>query len=143
MTSPGTRNAALLVVALLFGATVTMAQDTVKKAPAKMTPASSGQQMFNSYCAVCHGLGGRGDGPAAAEFKTPPANLTFLTRNNNGVFPEAHVAETIQTGPRDAKAHGSTDMPVWGKVFASMGDAATVKLRIRNLTAYIETLQEK
>jgi mono/diheme cytochrome c family protein len=99
--------------------------------------------MFNTYCAVCHGKSGKGDGPAASEFKIPPANLTLLAKNHNGAFPEAYISEVIQTGPRDAKAHGSKDMPVWGSLFTHLGDSATVKLRIHNLTAYIGTLQEK
>ncbi len=97
--------------------------------------------MFNTYCAVCHGKDGKGDGPAASEFKIAPANLSMLSINNNGKFPAEHIAETIRTGPRDAKAHGSKDMPVWGKLFASMGDSAQVEQRIHNLTNYIGTLQ--
>jgi len=108
-----------------------------------MTSGASGEEMFNTYCAVCHGKSGKGDGPAASEFKTLPANLTILAKNNNGTFPEAYVAQVIRTGPRDAKAHGSKDMPVWGKLFESMGDDASVKLRIHNLSSYIETLQSK
>jgi len=143
MTHSGTRTAALFAAVLLLSATAAMAQDAVKKAPAKVTSAASGQEMFKTYCAVCHGIGGKGDGPASGEFKIPPANLTLLAKNNNGTFPEAHVAQVLQTGPRDAKAHGSKDMPVWGRVFGSMGDQASVQLRIHNLSNYLETLQEK
>jgi mono/diheme cytochrome c family protein len=130
----------------LLGVTVAMAQDAPKKIKKVSVPnvsATSGEGMFDTYCAACHGIGGKGDGPAATEFKIPPANLTLLARNNNGKYPADHVAETIRTGPRDAKAHGSTDMPVWGKIFASMGDSAQVEQRIRNLTTYVGTLQEK
>lgn len=137
---------AVLISLLLFGATFAMAQDgskTIKKEPIPMTSAASGQEMFNTYCAVCHGKSGKGDGPAATEFKIPPANLTLLAKNHNGTFPSAYVSEVILTGPRDAKAHGSKDMPVWGKLFSALGDDATVKLRIRNLSEYIGTLQEK
>ena len=143
MMNPRIRTAAM-VAALLFSAvTAAMAQDTVKKTPIPMTSAASGQEMFNTYCAVCHGTSGRGDGPASSEFKIPPANLTLLAKNHNGTFPEAYVSQVIQTGPRDAKAHGSKDMPVWGRLFASLGDEATVKLRVHNLTTYIESLQAK
>lgn len=138
---------AVLFAALLFSSVaVAKAQDstkTIKKEPITMTAASSGEEMFNTYCAVCHGKSGKGDRPAATEFKIMPANLTLLAKNNNGTFPEAYVAQVIQTGPRDAKAHGSKDMPVWGKLFASLGDDATVKLRIHNLATYIGTLQTK
>jgi len=146
MVSARTPSTVLLTASLLLSAAVIMAQDahkTIKKAPAAVTSAASGEEMFNTYCAVCHGKSGKGDGPAAPEFKTPPANLTLLATNNNGKFPAAHVAETIRTGPRDAKAHGSRDMPVWGNVFAAMGDSAQVEQRVTNLTHYVETLQAK
>jgi len=141
--NPRIRTAAMVAAMLFSGVTAAMAQDAIKKAPIPMTSASSGKEMFNTYCAVCHGTSGKGDGPASGEFKIPPANLTLLAKNHNGTFPEAYVAEVIQTGPRDAKAHGSKDMPVWGSLFSHLGDEATVKLRIHNLTAYIGTLQEK
>jgi mono/diheme cytochrome c family protein len=146
MISPGTRSAALLISLLFLGATFAMAQEapkTIKKTSIPVTSAGSGEEMFNTYCAVCHGKSGKGDGPAASEFKIPPANLTLLAKNNNGKFPADHIAETIRTGPRDAKAHGSKDMPVWGTLFASLGDSAQVKQRIFNLTSYVETLQSK
>jgi mono/diheme cytochrome c family protein len=146
MTNAKTRTAVLLTAFLFLSGAAIRAQDTtktIKKEPIPMTSGASGEEMFNTYCAVCHGKSGKGDGPAASEFKTLPANLTLLSKNNNGSFPEAYVAEVIRTGPRDAKAHGSKDMPVWGKLFESMGDDASVKLRIHNLSNYIETLQAK
>jgi mono/diheme cytochrome c family protein len=139
-------SAVLLAASLFLSAGVVMAQETtktIKKAPAPVTSPGSGAEMFNTYCAVCHGKSGKGDGPAASEFKIPPANLTLLAINNNGKYPSDHVAETIRTGPRDAKAHGSKDMPVWGTIFAGMGDSAQVEQRIRNLTSYVGTLQAK
>ncbi|MGH9680113.1 MAG: c-type cytochrome [Candidatus Acidiferrales bacterium] len=138
---------AVLMAALVFSfATVALAQGgnkEIKKSPIRMTSANSGKEMFETYCAVCHGTDARGDGPAASEFKKAPANLTLLARDHDGKYPESYVTEVIQTGPRDAKAHGSKDMPVWGKLFSSLGDAATVKLRIFNLNKYIESLQVK
>jgi mono/diheme cytochrome c family protein len=135
-----------LLTTLALTTTLAMGQEgkkTINKAPAPITSAASGQEMFITYCAVCHGKDGKGDGPAASEFKIRPANLTVLSANNNGKFPADHVAETIRTGPRDAKAHGSKDMPVWGPVFASMGGTAAVEQRIHNLTTYVESLQAK
>jgi mono/diheme cytochrome c family protein len=147
MNSSITRSAVLLTALLLSSTTVAMAQEgkkTIKRGtPAPVTSAASGEEMFNTYCAVCHGKDGKGDGPAASEFKIPPANLTLLSVNSDGKFPADHVAETIRTGPRDAKAHGSKDMPVWGPVFASMGGNGQVEQRIYNLTKYIESLQSK
>ena len=37
----------------------------VKKVEIKQTSASSGKEMFTQYCALCHGVNGAGNGPAA------------------------------------------------------------------------------
>src|SRR6516164_8934339 len=107
-----------------------LAAQEVKKVPIQRTPANSGQVMFKEYCAVCHGLGGKGDGPAADALKKRPADLTQLAHKNNGTFPEAHVMNFI-TGQDVVAAHGSRDMPIWGDLFRSLSpnDQAVVKLR--------------
>ena len=120
---------------------------TVQKVPVEHTSASSGQQMYVSYCAVCHGKGGKGDGPAAAALKAPPPDLTMLAKNNNGTFPAEHVEHVLQFGV-DAPAHGAKDMPIWGPLLSSLqgktsGGDALVQLRVRNLTNYIQSLQAK
>jgi mono/diheme cytochrome c family protein len=141
---------AVLLLALSFStATLAVAQDakkTIKKVSITSTSMASGEEMFSTYCAVCHGKGGKGDGPASSEFKIPPANLTHLALNNSGKFPEAHIAQVIEFGPQEAKAHGSKDMPVWGTLFASLDSTSNIKgalvhQRIYNLTKYIESLQ--
>ncbi len=116
----------------------------IQKVPAAYTDPASGRQMFDSYCAACHGQGGKGNGPAAAALKTPPADLTQLAAKNGGKFPEAHVAQIIK-GDALTPAHGSKDMPVWGPIFSNMSkqNEAVVQLRIRNLTNYIAGLQAK
>ena len=146
MDSRKVSGAAMLMAVLFLGATLAMAQEpssNIKKSPVKRTSAASGEEMFNTYCAVCHGKDAKGEGPASSELKIPPANLTLLAKNHDGKFPQDYVAQIIQSGPRDAKAHGSKDMPVWGSVFKSLGDDASVKQRIYNLSKYIESLQAK
>jgi mono/diheme cytochrome c family protein len=146
MKNPITRGAILLFMLLYSSAVITNAQEVpkgIKTAPIAVTNAGSGEEMFSTYCAVCHGAVGKGDGPAATEFKIPPANLTTLARRHDGKFPDAYVTQILTTGPRDAKAHGSEDMPVWGVLFKSIGDSGQVKLRIHNLTKYVESLQVK
>ena len=115
----------------------------VKKAPIQSTSASSGVEMFNSYCAPCHGKDGKGIGPAATSLKNPPANLTQLALKNNGKFPADHVAKALKSGVTGA--HGSSDMPVWGPLFSQVSgrDEGIVQMRISNLVHYIETLQQK
>src|ERR1035441_6083333 len=61
---------------------------TIKHVPAAYTTPSSGKGMYDAYCASCHGLDGKGDGPAAPALKMPTTNLTTLAVNNKGVFPD-------------------------------------------------------
>jgi mono/diheme cytochrome c family protein len=134
----------LLVAGIIAVAVAAFAQDAgVKKGPAPPTSVASGQQMYEAYCASCHGRSGKGDGPAAAALKIPPANLTTLAQRNGGKFPAAHVSEVIRNA--DVQAHGSSEMPVWGPVFRSMseGHESDVRMRINNLAKYIESLQQK
>ena len=123
-------------------------------APAATPPAQafvlSGKDEYVFHCASCHGLDGRGDGPAAAVFKIKPANLTLLSRRNGGVFPAKRVFATID-GTAIVAAHGSRDMPVWGEIFERQGSntynrAATareVRERIQRLVHYLESIQRK
>jgi len=114
----------------------------VKHAPAPQTSAASGKEMFNSYCASCHGADAKGEGPAAAALKSKPADLTALAKNNNGKFPTDRVMSILR-GQATVTAHGNLDMPVWGPVFwrMSQGHPAELQQRVTNLTRYIESLQ--
>src|ERR1035438_5425393 len=111
----------------------------IQKTPAGRTSASSGQEMYRAYCASCHGAGGKGDGPASAALKSRPLDLTDLAKRNGGKFPELRAFGAINGGLH-VTAHGSKNMPTWGVVFGQMDstDFAHVKLRIRNLTKYID-----
>ena len=112
--------------------------------PAPRTSATSGKQMYLAYCATCHGKEGKGDGPVASALKVPPSDLTTLSRRNNGKFPSLEVASTL-SGRTGTPAHGSKEMPVWGPVFMNMEHQheSGVRLRIANLTDYIQSLQQK
>lgn len=147
--------AALVLLALTSLFTTSLATQTqaaapqagkpqITRVPAVYTDPSSGAEMFKAYCASCHGQSAQGDGPAAPALKTPPANLTQLTAKNAGKFPELQVAQAIK-GDATIAAHGSKEMPVWGPVFLYLGhhDPAVMQLRVRNLTKYIESIQQK
>jgi len=116
----------------------------VKHVPITNTPSNSGKEMYNSYCAVCHGKDGKGGGPAASAMKTTPTDLTALAKNSGGKYPASHVAAVIR-GQATTASHGSQDMPVWGPLFSSIsqGHDAQVQQRVTNLVAYIESLQAK
>jgi protein-S-isoprenylcysteine O-methyltransferase Ste14 len=117
----------------------------VKKVTMSHTSASSGREMYMSYCAACHGADGKGDGPAASALKEPPPDLTTLAENNGGKYPADHVAAVLRFGV-EAPAHGSKEMPTWGDLFAALHGghtSAQVNLRIANLNDYIKSLQTK
>ena len=116
----------------------------VKHVPITNAPSNSGKEMFKSYCAVCHGVDGKGNGPAATAMKTPPTDMTSLAKKNGGQYPASHVAAVIR-GQALTPSHGSQDMPIWGPLFSSIsqGHEAQVQQRITNLVNYIETLQAK
>ncbi len=116
----------------------------IKHVPVKQTNASSGQEMFNSYCAVCHGVDGKGAGPAASALKVVPTDLSALSAKNGGKYPSLHVSSVLR-GEAETPAHGSKDMPVWGPLFRhlSQGHDAEVQQRIANLNQYVESLQKK
>jgi mono/diheme cytochrome c family protein len=136
------------VAALLATAAFGIAQTTqIKEVPIKPTSAASGKQMYSTYCAVCHGVDGRGNGPAATAMKTPPTDLTTLAKDNGGKFPDNHIATVLQFGA-ETTAHGSADMPVWGSAFRSMAQGSAVPVaqehqRIANLTGYLKSLQQQ
>jgi mono/diheme cytochrome c family protein len=135
---------------LLVATTVCLAQEktetkpVVKKTPIQQTSAASGKEMFNQYCAPCHGTDGKGNGPAASSMKSMPTDLTQLTKKNDGKFPSAKLASTLNFGS-GTPAHGSADMPVWGPLFRSLDKYhdSVVQQRVANIVGYVESLQVK
>jgi len=136
--------AMLLTLAIAQQAAPAQNAPAVKHVPITNAPPNSGKEMFNSYCAVCHGKDAKGGGPAASAMKTPPIDLTLLAKNNGGKYPAPHVA-AVMRGQAMTASHGSQDMPVWGPLFSSIsqGHEAQVQQRIANLVDYVGTLQTK
>lgn len=115
----------------------------IKHGPAPDTNPASGAEMYRAYCAVCHGVDGKGNGPAAPAMKQVMPDLTRLSHNNGGSFPMFRVSNIIQ-GDAGITAHGSRDMPMWGDVFRNLKrDDSLVTLRVHNLAEYISSLQQK
>ena len=133
----------LLAMMMGVAALLLSAEKEVKKIPVTATRADSAMDMFKTYCASCHGVDGKGHGPAAEALKMPPADLTVLKQKNGGTFPAGRVSRVVE-GADVITAHGSSDMPTWGPIFHSLdpSNAALTKLRISNLTKYIESMQK-
>ncbi len=106
-----------------------------------------GEDLYNELCAVCHGLSGTGDGPAVAALTQQPLDLTSLAEANDNVFPREALEESIY-GKNRIAAHGTLDMPVWGRAFeftrpdwSRHQRRQFARHRINNIVDYIETLQ--
>jgi mono/diheme cytochrome c family protein len=110
----------------------------------------TGVSQYRTHCAQCHGTDGKGDGPVAPALKTPPTDLTMLSKNNGGVFPEQMVTESIN-GVGKLNAHGSADMPAWGLELRTSTKSGSggyftpeqVKKKIQLIVDYIKTIQQK
>ncbi len=112
--------------------------------PVGKTAPVDGKAMYVNYCAPCHGVDGRGNGPVAAALKQQPTDLTALSRNNSGKFPATHITSVLQYGAT-IPSHGTPEMPVWGSILGTMDQeqAQEKTIRINNLTAYLRTIQTR
>jgi mono/diheme cytochrome c family protein len=81
-----------------------------------------GRALFSEYCAACHGVGGRGDGPAARSLSKPPEDLTRIAPPP--YFPDGVVAYRI--------VNGGDGMPAWKGVLRDE-DVWTLIVFIRTL----------
>ena len=135
---------AVLMLSAAFAVAQQAGTTQLKHVPVKATNAASGQEMYASYCAVCHGANATGNGPAQSALKIPATDLTTLAQKNDGKYPAMHVSSVLR-GDAELPAHGSKDMPVWGPLFRnlSQGHDAEVQQRIANINSYIESLQKK
>jgi mono/diheme cytochrome c family protein len=101
-----------------------------------------GKGLYLRLCASCHGESGKGNGPAAVALKTPPADLTQLSKKHGGTFPRAEVMQYID-GERPVSAHGPRQMPVWGQVFRRERTESEARMRILVLTTFLQSIQEQ
>jgi mono/diheme cytochrome c family protein len=126
---------AVVVVTVLTAAPAT---------PQEGTEVVSGSATYRTYCAVCHGREGRGDGPLAGSLRFSPPDLTLVAKRNGGRYPEDLVRRIID-GRKPVKGHGGPDMPVWGDAFKNASDSDSedkVKEKIDALVEYLRQIQE-
>jgi mono/diheme cytochrome c family protein len=134
------------LLAFFLGSLLLLGQETapkVKTVGATPTSPASGKEMFHAYCASCHGIDGKGGGPAAPALKNKPTDLTMLAKTSGGKFPAMRVMTSIKDGTQ--AGHGSKDMPVWGPILSTVSadSPAVVTQRIGNLIGFIESMQVK
>lgn len=117
-TTARVRSAACIVVLLLVSsAWAERAAPTVE---------TRGREIYQLYCAHCHGPGGKGDGPLASGLAVRPRDFTdgpYMERSNDGT-----LAEHIRQGCEHSR--GGTMMPNWASVLTD-GDIGCVVTYIR------------
>ena len=100
MQSPMEKGLGILVVLALFAAPAPAAQGNPK----------AGRELSNTWCVSCHGVGGKGDGPVAANLPVKPGNHADGTRMN--ALTDTYLFTIIKQGGQAVQK--SQMMPPWG-----------------------------
>lgn len=79
----------------------------------KRVPTDFGKTEFESSCASCHGIRGKGNGPLVPLLTRRPTDLTLLAKNNQGVFPTGCVQGYSRRCPLPSVTLMLTGMPAW------------------------------
>jgi mono/diheme cytochrome c family protein len=106
-----------------------------------------GKPLYLRYCSACHGPGGKGDGIVSQLMTPKPIDLTLLAKQAGGKYPFYDVIRRID-GRETVRAHGDSDMPVWGEVFeaeenAAPGAQAVARGKAVLIADYLGTIQQK
>ena len=105
----------------------------------------TGAALYKTYCASCHGIYGRGDGPVAPSLKVEVPDLTRIAARHNGEFPAEQIRKIID-GRTTRPPHGPRDMPVWGDAFRTgSGESPQADKRanewVQLITEYLRSIQ--
>lgn len=112
-----------------------------------------GEVEFTKNCSVCHGAGGKGNGPIVDFLKQAPVDLTQIRKKNGGQFPIQKVYDIIIDAGK-LRAHGNQEMPIWGERYAletikkegefgsGAGSVADTRARVLELVFFLATIQE-
>ena len=120
-----TRNVKLFLIAIGLAACAASRADEA--------PDLSGVELYQTFCASCHGVDGHGNGPVAASLKSKVPDLTRIATRNGGPFPREQVRQSID-GQQQHAAHGTREMPVWGwEFYARKGEDPARRKRVAEL----------
>jgi mono/diheme cytochrome c family protein len=158
------RRAQALTMAMFLLVLPSMAwtQTTVKKLQFRPTSSVDGKDVYQAYCAYCHGDDLRGRGPGSVGVRVPPPDLTTIALRNDGKFSAGNVAELINrwkqvprtmadmVATQQAAATGeqneySQPMPAFGPIFAKLypQEVRDRQVRMANVVGYIKSKQVK
>ena len=71
---------------------------------------NAGKILYMQHCVTCHGVDGKGDGPAAARLSATPADLTEIAARRDGIWPTLEIMEILSGYSRNTQPR--EDMPV-------------------------------
>jgi cytochrome c oxidase cbb3-type subunit 3 len=91
------------------------------------TASVRGRALFETYCVLCHGAGGKGDGRAASLQKVRPSDLTVSSRSDD------YKLQIISNG--GAAMSRSDGMPPWKTVLT--------RQQMTDVVAYLRVMVER
>jgi mono/diheme cytochrome c family protein len=102
---------------------------------------------YMQYCSACHGSGGKGDGVVSGLMRPGPTDLTQIAKKAGGEFPFVKTMQAMD-GTATIRAHGESEMPVWGEIFRDESTApltrrAEVRGKLILITEYLRSIQAK
>lgn len=126
-----------LVIATAFGLTVSLPMPSLAT-----DEVIRGADDYRTYCSACHGLRADGQGPVANVLRPRPPALTDLDKARYGRPLGTSLVAYIM-GDTMPRAHGQSDMPVWGKNLEDADgrdkEAISTMWRVVN---YLDEIQE-
>ncbi len=110
----------------------------------------AGKEEFLYSCSLCHGEDAKGEGIFSTMLTVPVADLTVLSKENNGVFPFYESFRKID-GRGEVRSHALMNMPMWGERFSVTTQYSTeekyndtlVRGKIFELLIYLRSIQEE
>ncbi|MFQ5579904.1 MAG: c-type cytochrome [Nitrospiria bacterium] len=115
---------------VILGMSSVFAVPSVLASESEISP-KDGKRLFRHYCAVCHGISGKGNGINADHLGD--VHPTDLTTPEIDKYDDEEIYEVIEGG--GAAVDISYYMPPWGAVFTEN--------QMHSLVAYIRTLSEE
>jgi mono/diheme cytochrome c family protein len=138
----GRAGVVIAVCALLVAALACAESESPRRAQAGT--GGAGHVLYLTHCESCHGVEGKGDGPAAGWLRVPPADLTRLWERYGTPLDRERVAGYID-GRMLLSVHGDREMPIWGEEFfedAPPGSPNLEAARRRLIDLLIEHLEK-
>jgi mono/diheme cytochrome c family protein len=112
----GAAAAWLLAVSIGCVGTSQTAPASVSPVPPTERSVAAGRLVYTQNCIVCHGLAGKGDGPAAASLRPPPADLSQRVTGRTAADLWRTVTDGVPGTAMPAWKHTLTDTERWDVV---------------------------